>query len=292
MVNKACFLIPVYPRDYHFLDFLNTLPDTLNFDIILVLSYNADYTILESLNYKKVYKVLILEHFMSKEYIDQIIQKNVIITFKKYFALNKFKDVYEYLATVDSEIRFITVDNIYQKFKTYFANNRIYGGIVDSPNFPIHINLAYKINSISSQLFNESEQNAIKGATHNFQFYFWFSDIPIYESKSLAAFLNHIKFDEDIVSRLDWHMFDYIPYVYYLHLYHNFTFINIKNNGINRAWSLESMPITTYIAISEKLHYKPMWVIENTYNENKQTLADDVIIAYHRNDGRYHCFDD
>lgn len=294
MENKACFIIPVYPNHYHFLDFLNTLPDTIDFDIIFILSYNEDYTILESLNYKKIYKVLILENFLSREHIDQIIAKNIIITFKKYFGLNKLKDAYRYLATVDCEIRFINVENIYDKMNHYFTNKKIYGGVADSPNFPVHIGVAHRINSISSQLFNETEQQAISKATYNFQLYFWFSDIPIYESSTLTAFLKHILFSEEstFTSKLDWHMFDYIPYIYYLYLYHNFTIVNIKEYNINRAWSLESMPITTYNKLSEILNYKPMWLIENTYNENKEVLNNDIIMIYHRNDGRYHHFDD
>jgi hypothetical protein len=46
------------------------------------------------------------------------------------------------------------------------------------------------------------------------------------------------------------------------------------------------MPITTYIKIRDMIGYKPMWLIENTYNENKEILKD-IILVYHRNDGRY-----
>ena len=287
MIQKVCFLIPVYPRDYNFLNFLNTLPD-INFDIILILSYYSDYQLLESLNYKKVYKVLVLEDFLKQEYITKLIDDKIIITFKKYFGLNKYKDTYKYLATIDSEVRFININNIYEKFDMFFNNRKIYGGLGE-----FHKDLAYKINYSSSSIFNSSEQNKIEKGTHNFLLYFWFSDIPVYESNTLKEFLNYISYtdNETFTSKLNCYIFDYIPYVYYLYLYHNFELVNINQYNITRAWSLESMPFTTYTKIKDTLDYKPMWLIENTYNENKEVL-NDIILVYHLNDGRYHHMND
>ena len=37
-----------------------------------------------------------------------------------------------------------------------------------------------------------------------------------------------------------------------------------------------------------RLFYKPLWVIHNTYCENKDKLTDDgIIMTYHLNDGMY-----
>lgn len=46
-MNTISFIIPVYPPHYNFLDFLNKLPPTKDFDIILVLSYKSDLYITE-----------------------------------------------------------------------------------------------------------------------------------------------------------------------------------------------------------------------------------------------------
>ena len=288
---QVCFLIPVYPRDYNFLNFLNTLPD-INFDIILILSYYSDHQLLESLNYKKVYKVLVLEDFLKQEYITKLIDDKIIITFKKYFGLNKYKDTYKYLATIDSEVRFININNIYEKFDIYFNNKKVYGGLAQSNSYN-NKDLAYKINYNSASIFSPSEQNKIEKETHNFLLYFWFSDISVYESNTLKEFLNYISYtdNETFTSKLNWYIFDYIPYVYYLYLYHNFELVNINQYNITRAWSLESMPFTTYTKIKDTLDYKPMWLIENTYNENKEVL-NDIILVYHLNDGRYHHIND
>jgi hypothetical protein len=39
-MNKAAFIIPVYPPHYHFLNFLNKLNNKPDFDTHLVLSFN------------------------------------------------------------------------------------------------------------------------------------------------------------------------------------------------------------------------------------------------------------
>jgi len=103
-------------------------------------------------------------------------------------------------------------------------------------------------------------------------------------------YLNFIGFNNTIefVQRINWHIFDYIPYVYYIVLYKNYSFINIKEFNINREWSLESMPIQTYNKVIKNTQYKPMWLIHNTYHENKESIEEnEIIVTYHRNNGRY-----
>jgi len=51
-MNKITFIIPVYPPHYIFLDFLNKLEDSIDFDINLILSFKNDETLLLSYNYK------------------------------------------------------------------------------------------------------------------------------------------------------------------------------------------------------------------------------------------------
>ncbi len=268
MDKKVCFLIPVYPRDYCFLDFLNKIPTNIDFDIIFILSYRDDYNLLESLNYNKIYKVLLLEDYLPKDYITKIINNNIIITFKKYFGLNKYKNTYKYLAAIDSEIKFINTNNIYERFNEFFNNKKVYGGLVGAN----HIGLVNNINSYSTLFFKEDERNILRNRLYNFSLYLWFSDISVYESDTLQGFLDYINYadDESFTSKLNWYIFDYIPYLFYLNLYYDFSFININEYNITRKWSLESMPIKTYIKIRDILRYKPMWLIENTYTENKE----------------------
>lgn len=288
-MNKISFIIPVYPPHYHFLDFLNKLNDiTIDFDIILVLSYNSDLFELQKYNYKG-YITVVLENYLDKCEIDHIINKNVIITYKKYFALNLLKNKYLYCAVVDSEIEFVNIDNIFNKFKDYCNKKQIIGSIIETNDYRHEI---IKNINIGSSIFfknNDILYEKLKHITNNFNFYFWFSDIPIYDMSFIDEFLNFINFnDKDFIKILEWHIFDYIPYIYFAVLFKEYSFINIKDYGLTREWSLESMPIETYNTVLKKTNYIPLWLIHNTYNENINNINNkDIILTYHRNDGKY-----
>lgn len=288
-MNKCCFIIPVYPPHYHFLDFLNKLDNPLDFDIVFVLSFKDDLTQLTNYNYKNIYDIIILENHLEKNMIEKLIDKKIIITFKKYFALDLLKYKYSYAATVDSEIEFVNTNNIFDKFKNFCDNKKIIGSLINTNDF--RHNLIKDINVSSSCFFNNSEHyNELINITNNFNLYFWFSDIPIYNMSYMNDYFKFINFNnyEEFIEKIKWYVFDYIPYVYYITLFKNYSIINIKEYGLTREWSLESMPIETYRNVIDKINYRPLWLIYNTYNENKDNLKnDDIILTYHRNDGRY-----
>ena len=77
--------------------------------------------------------MIILEDYIDKGMINNIISKNIIITFKKYFGLNFLKNNYQYIATLDCEIDFIIsflgknkiiwVENVIRNFEPNTHNN-------------------------------------------------------------------------------------------------------------------------------------------------------------------------
>ena len=300
-MNKTCFIIPIYPPHYNYLTFLNNQPDDLEFDIYLILSYKKDLIELEELGYDKKYKTIVIEDYLNASIINDVLNRPIegqgIITFKKYFALLLLKDKYNYLATCDAEIEFVSYKSVNEKFSNFCLKKIIIGSNVDGERnvnnkFEILpqstlIEVVEKINRTSASLFNESEIEKL--ASFNFKFYFWFSDIPVYDSKILDKFFKHINFNENeyeyFLKKLNYYVFDYITYIYYCLLYEDYEILNIRDHGINRNWSLESMPYDTYLEVL-KLGYEPMCVIYNTYLENKDKL-NNIILTYHKNNGTY-----
>jgi hypothetical protein len=300
-MNKSCFIIPIYPPHYHYLTFLNNQPENLEFDIYLILSYKSDLVELEQLNYNKSYKTIVIEDYLNGAIINDILNRPIeqqgIITFKKYFGLFLLKDKYDYLATCDAEIDFVSYESVNEKFENFCLKKTIIGSNVDgernvSNTFEILpqstlIEVVEKINKTSASLFNNDEIEKL--SKFNFRFYFWFSDIPVYDTKILNNFFKHINFNENeyenFIRKLNYYIFDYITYIYYCFLYEDYKILNIQDHGINRNWSLESMPYDIYLEVLN-LKYEPMCVIYNTYLENKDNL-NNVILTYHKNDGRY-----
>jgi hypothetical protein len=290
-MNNIAFLIPVYPPHYNYLDFLNILDKQVDFDIVLILSYKSDLVELQKLDYKN-YNTIVLEDYFSESFISLIMNKN-IITFKKYFALKILQSKYIYCAVVDCEIEFVNTNNVYDKFKTFIENKKIIGSVVKNERK----NVSDNINRSSSIYFQNNEENYNKliELTHNFEFYFWFSDIPIYDMSFINEFFDFIHFNDDydnFINNLNWAIFDYIPYAYFVVLFKNYSFLNVNDFGLHINWSLESLPIETYNNVIKYVDYHPLWVIYNTYLENKNNefIKNDIIITYHKNDGRYHYF--
>lgn len=289
-MNKSAFIIPVYPPHYNYLFFLNKLDSQIEFDLILVISFHSDFKMLiEDYNFQKIYKVIILENYFTKSFIENIINKKVIITFKKYFALNLLKNTYIYCATVDCEINFVNTNNVSKKFEIFCNNKKIIGSSINTHDYRHKI--INDINISSSIYFkNTPHYEKLIAITNNFNLYFWFSDIPIYNMSYITSFFSFIKFNEyaQFVENTKWEVFDYIPYVYFVALFHGYSIINIKDYGLTREWSLESMPFKTYQQVINKINYRPLWLIQNTYSENKDILDnDDIILIYHLNDGRF-----
>lgn len=290
-MNKACFLIPVHPPHYKYLDFLNKLVNPIDFDIYFVLSFSEDSDELAKCNYNSIYNLIILEDYIDRAVIHNIISKNIIITFKKYFGLNFLKNNYHYIAALDSEIDFVNTNNIFNKFQNFCNKKQILGSKLSTNCDDYEV--LNKINKGSSCFFDSNPEyiNKLNNITGNLDIYFWFSDIPIYDMTILPEYLKFIEFEDynSFINKIDWFCFDYIPYCYYCFLFKDYSLINVKDYNINREWSLESMPIETYKKIYYNVGYMPLWVIQNTYDENKEFLNNhEIIMYYHRNDGRYH----
>ena len=294
-MNKSAFIIPVYPPHYNFLKFLNKLNCNIEFDIILVLSFHNDLIELNNnYNYNKIYNVVVLEQYFTKSFIELLINNKIIITFKKYFALNLLKTNYLYCATIDCEVEFVNTNKVFDKFQTFCNNKKIIGSSINTNDF--RHKLIKDINIGSSIYFKNTEyyDNLIT-ITNNFNTYFWFSDVPIYDMAHITEFFSFINFNNinKFINNTKWEVFDYIPYVYFVTLFKGYSLINIKDYGIKREWSLESMPIETYRQVINKINYRPLWLIQNTYTENTDNIDnDDIILVYHTNDGRYNIVND
>lgn len=280
---KSCFIIPVYPPHYKYLEFLNELPNDLDFEIYLILSFHRDLVELNTFSYKNVYNVIVLEDLLDNVFINNIIDKNVIITFKKYYALDLLKDQYDYLATCDSEIKFINTNGVGRKLKKFCENKKIIGSAVgmDSQN----VELARSINRGSTIFLDPHTAFQI---SDEFRFYFWFSDIPVYDSNILKKYMDHIDFKNHrkFVESIDWYFFDYVAYGYYCIINEGYQKINTADHGIDRNWSLESISFDIYEKVLS-IGYSPLWLIYNSWFENKDRLDESIILAYHLNDGRY-----
>lgn len=219
---KIAFIIPIHPKHYKYLYDLIELLDTnkIEIDIFLIFSNEDDYNEFEKKD--KIKKMVLLPNTNTEN----------IVTYKKFFALEKLKNDtnYDYFIVCDAEISIIPENlnekNMINKIDNIFKNRYIYGGEVNYSDTQKIIKTSYDIVKKKINLFNNK--------FFNYNLFFWWSDLPVYKREHLNSFFKYIDY-----SNINWFHFDHKIYLNYLYLYHNFNIINVTPL-IKHNWSLES----------------------------------------------------
>jgi len=245
---------------YNLLDLIDTVINN-NIDVYLVFSNDYDYD-----NFSKKDKI--------KKIIIPQINTDGIVTYKKFFALEKLKDDirYDYFIVCDAEITIIPENfneiNILNIINNIFENKVIYAGKTND-------DLAIKITKSSCNLLINEKLEKI---TENYTLYYWWSDLPIYKREHLTHFLSLIEYNN-----LTWFTFDHVIYLNYLILHHDFTILNVTPI-LNHHWSLESYNTTNIdnLQTLKSIHYGFSFITPHLYNRYVDFLRNErTFLLYH-----------
>lgn len=266
---SCAFIIPLHPPHYHYIYNLLDLIDTTlnnNIDIYIVFSNDSDYN-----NFNKKDKI-------KKIIIPQNNNTNCIVTYKKFFALEKLKDEekYEYFIVCDAEISIIPENfnevNILNKINKIYEHKIIYAGNAsESRQNEVKVITKHSTNLII-------DGNTLEQITQNYTLFFWWSDLPVYKRTHLTHFFSLINYDNIVPAH-----FDHITYLSYLMLHHNFTILNVTPI-LNHYWSLESYNTTNIdnLNILKSINYGFSFIIPHFYNNNKDFLRNEgSFLLYH-----------
>lgn len=263
-------IIPCHPKHYSYIYNLLDLIDIneKEKDIYIVFSSESDYNIFEKK--EKIKEIIIPEKTNT----------NSIVTYKKFFALEKLKndEKYDYFIACDAEITIIAEnfneENILNKINKIYDNKEIYAGILNEKNK--YYDLAKRITTTSTSIFLDREK--LEKETEYNSLYFWWSDLPVYKREHLIDFFNRINYNN-----LNLYHFDHLIYLSYLILYHDFNIVNITP-VIDHEWSLESYN-TKNIENLEKLksiNYGFSYITKKLYDNNKEFLKNEgSFLLYH-----------
>ena len=138
-------------------------------------------------------------------------------------------------------------------------------------------------------MFYGEEYTRLQKITNNFNYFFWWSDVPVYKRIHLEPFFNMIKYNSlelshtNLEYNITYNHFDYIIYQYYLILTEGFEIVN-TTPITNIKWSLEGLN-TTDMEIFDKLQkeqYGFGWVTNVLYEANKEFLTKSgTFLIYH-----------
>lgn len=203
---NLALLIPIHSPKYEYIYSLLKNNKHINntADIFLIFSNIADYEKFNIIDYN-------VKYIFAD--IDKIKTLN-IISYKKFYGLKYLMkhEQYKYFIVLDSEIKIIienfNIENILHKLDDIYINKQIYG--LKGSQFKILIT-----DNIKS--FNNIDQSKLSN-----EYYYWWSDIPVYRRTDLNNFFNVIK------PNLFTYSFDHLIYLNYLILYENFKIINVN----------------------------------------------------------------
>lgn len=239
--NKIAFIIPIYPPHFDYGKSLlesfykNSLENQA--DLFFVFTNEE-----EANNFGEYANKIVLDKKL------RIFENKGIINIKKYYALKKLQNKYDYYIILDAEIEFIKNINLYSLCEKIYKEKTLYGNTVW--NFE-HLGMERIRQKCKSYfLANPNIDSLIKEEK---DLYLWFSNLPVYKNDYLQEFFDVIDYQKSIynLTLLD---FDHYIYMYYLVLYKNFKIVDLQMHGYLGAG--ESMPEGYCYVPNTKLKHK------------------------------------
>lgn len=213
-MRKSCTLIPIHrPKFNYALTCLSSFVKYSKNDIYFIFSNQMEFNEFNNLTNIKFGYIILPENLIN--YRNQI-------TTKKFYGLEYLVKNYEYVGVFDCEVEFIRdfdSDLIYEDIfmlKTLKSNTSDNGG-----------NLIRKC----AEFMKLSDNEQLINETQNYTQYWWFNEIPVYETSSFIKFLVWLRTNVNYNTILnEWACFDFLLYSIWLICFNNFTIKNFINN--------------------------------------------------------------
>ncbi len=245
-MNNSCFLFPLHEPKFNYGQNLIKTYNTFYNDDHIYVVFSSE---LDSDKFRNLYPEL-----KYRSIICNIDRFNIIITKKKFHGLKYIFDNtdFNFVGVIDCDTDFFKNCDYNKKFLDYYNRKKIFANYyVDSPEIK-------KIVVSTEKFFKNDDWKIIEQKLKNFELYFWFNDIPIYEKKLFQDFISYIDYNNN-QDKIKWENFDFIMYAYYLLLINEFEIeiLNIKTatSFIENQKNIKPIIFKELFTIS-----KPMWI--------------------------------
>ena len=204
-MNKVCFLIPVYPPHFSYLDNFIESFKKYNYnnqaDICVVFTNEEESS---SYKNKDINRLILPPQY-------RVFKNKGIINIKKLWALFMLKESqYDYILVLDAEALIVKHINLINIFNKFYNEKILWGNQATSGGAP-------RVNKIK----NSCKRFFMYKDKLDSNLYLWFNQPCIYKVSLLPDFFEKINFESNI-KNLTWNDFDYYIYMYYLILYQDF----------------------------------------------------------------------
>lgn len=268
-MNKCAFIIPLHPKHYQYgYSILNEISGS-DADLYFVFTTVEDKDLFEKeLPTLSYFRYILFSAFTP---MDPIVL-NSIVSLKKWYALALLYTKYEYICTIDSEIKFLKKTGFYKMMQSIALQKMIFGG-----RLPPEALREQSIVRDSLLILTPTKDHAKLGRLSNqFRMYTWWSNPAVYVCKDVPGFFNWIDFRRATLNRFVWNIFDDMVYNFYCILY--------------KGYQLKEIPVQNSLefAPSEKIEFvnnrigRIYWVNYKSYQENTSYYKDrDFYIIFH-----------
>ena len=251
MINSAATIITSHSPYFKYLHkLLNTFYENVEqpHPIYIVFSNHKEAKEFE-LSCNKSFNTLILP--------EELRGFKSIVNVKKLWAIEQLQNQYKWLGVYDCEVEYVKpvkLDNLYYeigKEKVFKANTATIGGNI--------------LNKIAIQLGLDNNEN-VKRETRDFKVYWWFQNIPVYDTDETPHFLKWLN-ELDLNSiRNEYYCFDFLMYSLYLIAFRNWK-VDVYDFHLD-VGAVEQFRLAKEERIKIIEEIKPAWSVDKT-NHNK-----------------------
>lgn len=214
IANKCCTIITTHaPKFKYAIKFLETFYkyNIEDHDVYFVFTNEQEYEAFSKLSPYPFYGLI-----LSGELRDC----QSIVNVKKYYALNILVNRYDYIGVYDCETEIVKEVNLNYIYKDIYERKILKCNISTFEHFPLEKNFTQYLVSKLNITPNQELQKAIDS-----KYYWWFNEIPVYESKSFKKFYKWFSQLENLKDiQNDYWCFDYMMYSIWLVVNENFKF--------------------------------------------------------------------
>ena len=290
-VNDVAFVIPVhYPKFQRMADFLDSYTSTnvaLSADVAAVFSHEKDSIDFLELHRNiiphKVFKSLVYDGSFAKHNMNPVF-------YKKWWAIYKLVNDYDYFFLVDSEIKIVKSFDAKMIASTIHYRKILYGSEIQ----PHRVSFYSGINANSMMAFREDDKQKLLLMNKGNLIYFWYNEIPVVEAATAKRYLDYISFEADMAdtkanttSGADIassnvfanHGFDYISYAYYCLLYEDFALLEVGylGHGLGASFGDSGGGSATLLRITH-----PHWASEGSWLQSREKFDNvNIVMLFH-----------
>lgn len=271
-MQTGCFICPIYDKgkdfEYGLTMFESAIKNGIN---------NNLYYIFSGYDQKEKFSRIAQERF-EKLPLYLVMEENLAncknpVSIKKYFGIKQLMNKYDFIAAIDCECVFVRNFDVGKLMAEIWNSKSMLASNIS--------NRGARDVQLCCEALGLSTNEIVLSETNDFQYTWWFNEIPVYASENLREFFSWLNDERYKIIYNVWNCFDYLVYVLWLLTEKGYSLKKYKykttDGLIESLWKFE---------IFQKHRKEEELAVHWTSNININTLNTKICMQFHT-DRRY-----